>query len=97
MFNFLFRSRTSVADARTLVDAGATLLDVRTPQEFASGHASGAVNIPVQALAERRSELDPGQPVVIYCRSGGRSAQAARMLRDAGFQSVFDVGPMPNW
>lgn len=97
MFEMLFGNRTDLQAARKLVEAGATLLDVRTPEEFASGHVAGAVNIPVQVLDARRHELNPAHPVVVYCRSGGRSASAATVLRRAGFQHVVDVGPMPRW
>jgi rhodanese-related sulfurtransferase len=86
------------AEARRLVGAGAVLLDVRTPEEFADGHVDGARNIPVQGLAGRLAEVgDKGTPVVVYCRSGGRSATAARMLKGAGYTTVFDLGPMSAW
>jgi rhodanese-related sulfurtransferase len=97
MLNLLLGSRADATAARKLVDEGATLLDVRTPQEFSGGHVKGAVNIPVQVLGARHHELDRSRPVVVYCQSGGRSASAARFLRKAGFTSVHDVGPMPRW
>jgi rhodanese-related sulfurtransferase len=84
--------------ARELVAAGATVLDVRTPAEYADGHVQGAVNIPVQELGQRMAELgEKSRPVVLYCRSGMRSATAAGMLRVAGFAEVVDVGPMSNF
>lgn len=80
--------------ARQMVAQGALLLDVRTPAEFAGGHVQGAVNIPVQELGQRMRELGPTKrPVVVYCRSGGRSATATAMMRSAGYD-VLDVGPM---
>lgn len=91
------KPNASAAEAKTLVEKGALLLDVRTPQEFSSGHLSGAKNIPVQELATRMSELPPpSRSVVVYCRSGGRSASAARLLRSSGYQ-VHDLGAMDNW
>jgi len=73
------------------------LLDVRTPEEFAGQRIPGAVNIPVQELATRLKEVGPkGRPVVVYCRSGGRSAGAAQLLKRAGFE-VTDIGAMGNW
>jgi len=79
---------------RELVQKGAYLLDVRTPEEFASGHVTGAINIPVQDLPRRMKELsDTKRGVVVYCRSGGRSAQAAAMLIRRGFAGEV-VGPM---
>lgn len=82
------------AKARQMVANGALLLDVRTPGEYADGHVDGAVNIPVQELGSRMKELGPTKrPVVVYCRSGGRSATATGMMRAAGYE-VLDVGPM---
>jgi len=85
-------------EARRLVGSGARLVDVRTPEEFAERHLPGAVNLPVQDLAHRMGELgSKDQPVVLYCRSGRRSARAARVLRDAGFAAVHDLGAMSYW
>ena len=97
---FLFRQGgdTSGTQARELVQAGARLVDVRTPAEFASGHLPGAINIPVQELADRLGELQPKDtPVVLYCRSGRRSSSAARTLKSAGFAVVHDLGSMGRW
>ncbi|MBZ4413214.1 rhodanese-like domain-containing protein [Myxococcus faecalis] len=89
----------AVADeARRRVEAGATLVDVRSPEEFADGHLPGAVNIPVGELARRLGELGPPTtPVVVYCRSGARSGRAERLLKEQGFQDVFNLGPMSAW
>ena len=84
--------------ARQLVQAGARLVDVRTPSEFASGHIPGAINIPLQQLDSRLTELQPKDtPLVVYCRSGNRSGNATRMLKNAGFAAVHDLGPMSRW
>ena len=97
-FMFLKGGDVSSADARQLVKAGARLVDVRTPGEFAAGHIPGAVNIPVQQLDARISELQPKDAaVVVYCRSGHRSGNAARLLKSAGFAAVHDLGPMSRW
>lgn len=82
-------------EAQQWVAEGAMLLDVRTPEEFRSGHLRGAVNIPVQELADRIDEIDADR-VVVYCRSGARSARAAQMLRAAG-KEVLDIGTMARW
>jgi phage shock protein E len=85
------------AGANDALRAGAHLVDVRTPQEFAEGHLDGAVNIPVQDLATRMGEVgSKSEPVVVYCRSGQRSARAKRMLVEAGFERVYDLGAMSN-
>lgn len=73
------------------------LIDVRTPAEFASGHIAGAVNIPVESLQSRLSEVPNGQPIVVYCRSGNRSAQAASILASAGYENLYDLGGITAW
>ena len=86
------------SDARRLVEGGARLLDVRTPEEFAVGHISGAINIPVQELDRRMGEIEPkDRAVVLYCRSGNRSGRAARMLKSVGYVVVYDLGAMSRW
>jgi len=82
--------------ARVAVDRGALLLDVRTQGEFVGGHLAGAVNIPIDELARRVGEIADGRDVVVYCRSGRRSAMAAEVLRARGHQ-VIDLGPMGAW
>lgn len=77
--------------------AGHLLVDVRTAEEFASGHIAGAVNIPVQELGSRLAEIGKDRPVVVYCRSGSRSAQAASILDDAGYSGVYDLGGIVDW
>ena len=92
------RGRISSKEARELVAGGARLVDVRTPGEFAAGHLDGALNVPVQDLSARFGELGPKErPLVLYCRSGARSARAAGLLRDAGFTAVHDLGGMSRW
>ncbi len=82
---------------RELVANGALLLDVRTPEEFRERHIDGAVNIPVQELAQRMSELGAkDRPIVVYCRSGARSATATSMMKSAGYE-VLDIGGMGSW
>ncbi len=84
------------ADARAAVAAGATLLDVRTPGEYAAGHLPGAINIPIDQLPVRLGDLVAAAPIVVYCRSGRRSAAAARILAGDG-RAVVDLGAMSNW
>jgi rhodanese-related sulfurtransferase len=92
---FTRAGNTPAPDARALVAAGARLLDVRTPGEFEGGHLPGALNIPLQDLQHRLGELAAKeQPIVVYCRSGNRSAQAANLLKSAGYSSIHDLGAM---
>ena len=86
------------SEARRLVAAGAALIDVRTPEEFATGHISGARNIPVDELSGRLAEVGQrSRPVVVYCSAGVRSARAAQILTAAGFKRVCNLGPMSAW
>lgn len=64
---------------------GKQLLDVRTLAEVNSGCCGNAIHIPVDALIARCSELNPKNPVFIYCKSGGRAVRAAHILADHGF------------
>jgi phage shock protein E len=73
------------------------LIDVRTPEEFASGHIDGSVNIPVEEMHGRLDDIPGDAPIVVYCRSGNRSAAAARILTDAGYAPVYDLGGIQDW
>lgn len=73
------------------------LIDVRTPEEFATGHIHGALNISVDTLASRLSEIPGGQPIVVYCRSGNRSATASQILAQAGYTNIYDLGGLNAW
>ncbi len=76
------------------------VLDVRTDEEFNSGHLAGAVNMNVNdpSFADRLKQLDTTQPVYVYCLAGGRSARAAEILKDMGFPAVYNMeGGMSRW
>ncbi len=73
------------------------LVDVRTSGEFREGHIPGAVNIDLQRIAQRLDEIPRDQPVVLYCRSGSRSAAAAGLLARAGYERVYDLGGIIAW
>jgi rhodanese-related sulfurtransferase len=73
------------------------LLDVRTPEEFATGRIPGAANISLQTLAQRLQEVPKNIPVVVYCRSGNRSRTASQTLKQAGYSEVYDLGGIIEW
>ena len=76
-----------------VLPAGALVVDVRTPEEFAARHFPGAVNIPFDQIGGRTGELGAlDRPIVVYCRSGRRSGIAKRTLEKAGFTNVTNGG-----
>lgn len=77
----------------------AVLLDVRTEAEFAEGHIEGAQQLAVEELLDRTGELpaDKNTPIVIYCRSGRRSALAAEQLAGLGYTTLYDLGGITSW
>jgi adenylyltransferase/sulfurtransferase len=85
----------TATELRARLDRGEriTLLDVREPVEWDIGNLGpeGATLIPLGQLPQRISELDPAGEMVVYCRSGARSARAVRQLRDAGFTGVWNL------
>lgn len=72
-----------------------TLVDVRTAQEFAEGHAPGAINIPLDQVQKRLAEFTKmAKPIVAYCRSGNRSAMAVQILKQNGISDVYNGGAL---
>ena len=72
---------------------GAVVIDVRTYEEFASGHIKGSKNIPLQIISGKVAELKKlNQPVIVCCRSGMRSAQAASILKAQGIEVMNGGG-----
>lgn len=76
------------------------LIDVRTPEEYASGHIENSVNIDFKAdnFKELVAELDKNQDVYVYCKVGGRSGKSAKILEGMGFKKVYDLdGGILQW
>ena len=76
------------------------LVDVRTPLEYSQGHIPGALNIDYLSgqFKSKLESLDKNKPVYIYCRSGQRSASAAREMSQLGFQQIYDLqGGIGSW
>jgi rhodanese-related sulfurtransferase len=103
---YLRRLRYGIADIPTsravqLINReSAVLLDVREPNEFSTGHLPDALNIPVGHVHTRIGELAKfkDKPIIVYCRTGQRSAHAAVMLRKQGFASVHNLaGGVVAW
>lgn len=77
-----------------------TVIDVRTPKEYAAGHLQNAVNIHVydKDFEQRIAKLDKTQPVYVYCKVGGRSAEAVEILQQKGFTTITELeGGIDAW
>ena len=88
-------------DARKMLESGnpPALIDVREPDEFASGHIPNAVNVPLGDVVNGviRLGIPKDQPVMVYCRTGRRSSEAASKLQGAGYQKIYDLGGITDW
>ncbi len=73
------------------------LIDVRRPDEHQAGRIAGGRLIELGQLAEQAPTLDPGKPIVFYCRSGSRSAMATEAFRGAGFEAFNMQGGLLEW
>ena len=91
----------SQEEAAEIMNSGADhlLLDVRTQEEFQSGHIPGAICIPNETIGtEAPPQLpDKGQMLLIYCRSGNRSKQAAEKLAKLGYTNILEFGGINTW
>lgn len=77
--------------ARQLLIAGATVVDVRSPEEFSAKHLGCAVNLPLESLPQRLGQLPQGT-ILLHCKSGMRSNMAARLLKRQGIEDVHNLG-----
>jgi len=86
--------------SKKITESGVVILDVRTPGEFAEGYIEGAQNIDFQTgnFENEIAALDKNVTYAVYCRSGNRSGQAAKIMHDAGFQDVYNLdGGVIDW
>ncbi len=93
--------KMTAEEAKARMDSGdeVIILDVRTPEEYAAGHIPGAILIPNETIADQMPEQlpDPDAEILVYCRSGNRSAQAAAKLAAMGYTNVYDFGGINTW
>ncbi len=81
-------------------DSNIQLIDVRTAEEFSTGHIAKAGNycLTNDELKQKMTNLDKDKPVYVYCKSGGRSSKASRLLVENGFKHVYDIsGGITAW
>lgn len=93
--------RVSAEEAQQIMknESGYQIVDVRTPEEYASGHIPNAICIPNESIGKQPpTELsDKKQLLLIYCRSGRRSKEAANKLVELGYENVVDFGGIVDW
>ncbi|MBK8627451.1 MAG: universal stress protein [Saprospiraceae bacterium] len=92
----LIKKMFGIGNETKVIEHGAIIVDVRSKAEYASGHLKGAVNIPLEVVENRASELKKYPQVVVYCRSGNRSVQARRFLMESGLTNVLDAGSLSD-
>ena len=71
------------------------IIDVRTKEEYESGHIKGAINIPVDDI--NSIDIDKNKRIIVYCKSGKRSNNAANILLNKGYKYIYDMGGINNW
>lgn len=83
---------SSASEIKEVLNTGALIIDVRTEREFSQGHATGALNIPLQVISGFIKDIKKhNKPVVVYCRSGARAGSAMSILKNAGLE-VYNAG-----
>ena len=88
----MFNPTISGSEARTMVEQGAQLVDVRLPHEYRNSGLPGSVNIPLPVIQQALKQLDKNTPVLVYCNNGQRSGTARRLLEACGFTLVHNIG-----
>jgi rhodanese-related sulfurtransferase len=83
----------TVEEAKSLVESNVSLIivDVRTREEYDSGHIEGAILIPVSELEGRMNELSKEEELLIYCRTGNRSSNSVNILKANGYTKIFHM------
>lgn len=93
MFEFLKKFFAPSVNFKELMEQGALIIDVRTPEEYRQGHIQGSLNIPLQNLPGKLNDLrKKDKTIITVCRSGARSGTAVGILKKAGMEA-FNGGP----
>lgn len=94
-------NKITAAEAKVMIDGGEDLviLDVRTQEEYDQGHIENAVLIPDTEISAKAPTVlaDQNQTILVYCRTGRRSAEAAKKLVDLGYTHIYDFGGIVDW
>ena len=100
LLKLLFKKKEDINDGvmRFREEPDAVLIDVRTEEEYLSGHIEGSINIPVDVLADLKNLLpEKGTHIYLYCRSGNRSARAETILKDQGYNKAQSIGGITSY
>lgn len=91
----------SAKEAKKMMDENEDIiiLDVRTEDEYQEGHIEGAILIPDNEITEKAENIlaDKSETILVYCRSGRRSANASKELSDLGYTNIYDFGGINDW
>lgn len=92
--------KITAEEAKGIIDnEDVIIVDVRTQAEYDEGHIKNTVNVPVTEIADKAEEVfdDKSAKILVYCRSGNRSATAAKTLIEMGYNNVYDFGGITDW
>ena len=93
LFNLFSKGKINDEVKRAEAQSGSFIIDVRTHEEYEMGHIPNSVNIALHELDDAQNIVkDKAAPVYVYCQSGARSAQAAKILKQFGYEDVTDMG-----
>ncbi|WP_232371440.1 rhodanese-like domain-containing protein [Leptospira ainazelensis] len=91
------KEQADKSQVKEWISQNALVVDVRTPQEFESGHYTNAVNIPLDQVSSRLAEFGSvDQKIVLYCRSGRRSFHALQTLQSKGYANAINAGGLTD-
>lgn len=91
----VIQTPTSEEISQIIQDKNITIIDVRTKEEYESGHIKGAINIPDTEI-ENEVNYDKDKAIAVYCRTGVRSSEAAKTLEKMGYTKIYDLGGITN-
>lgn len=92
----VIQSPNSEEISEIIQDKSVTIIDVRTAEEYKAGHVEGAINIPYDEI-ENEVNYDKDQTIAVYCRTGVRSSEAAKILEKMGYTKIYDLGGIEDF
>lgn len=94
-----YKTITTEEGKKMMDEEEVKVVDVRTKEEYESGHIPGAILIPNETISENLPQELPDlkETIVVYCRSGRRSDEAAKKLADLGYENIYDMGGINDW